>query len=201
MCQHFLPYLLIDLNVHWNITSFLVVKSKNYKGAFVWGITFTDKLSWKCHIDVVVKKAHSRLYCLRKLRSFDVHKEISQSSVLYSYFWQCFNFWNDLLGWKCIQTGQTQTWQEHREGRWGGGQKARKHRHSLSLISDKLITILADKTHSLRPEFDNGHIYIYRSESKTTGYLVIHSNCHSHTFNKQADKHNTQWLQMGMLGQ
>ena len=27
--------------------------------------------------------------------------------------------------------------QEHQEEGWGGGEKARKHRHSLSLTSDK----------------------------------------------------------------
>ena len=30
---------------------------------------------WKCHVDVV-KKVHSRLYCLRNLRSFDSSEEI-----------------------------------------------------------------------------------------------------------------------------
>ena len=29
------------------------------------GITFVDKMYWKCHVDVVVKKVHSRLYCLK----------------------------------------------------------------------------------------------------------------------------------------
>ena len=32
------------------------VTSYNYLG-----ITFDDKLSWKCHVDAVVKKVHSRL--------------------------------------------------------------------------------------------------------------------------------------------
>jgi len=35
------------------------------------------------------------------------------------------------------------------------GGKARKHRYSLSLNSDKLRTILANETNPLRPEFDN----------------------------------------------
>ena len=30
-----------------------------------------------------------------------------------------------------------QTLQEHQEGGWGGGEKARKHRQSFSLIGDK----------------------------------------------------------------
>ena len=43
-------------------------------------------------------------------------------------------------------------------GFWGGGEKARKHRHSLSSTSDKLRTVVADETHRLRPDFDNRHI-------------------------------------------
>ena len=42
------------------------------------GITFDDNLSWKCHVNAVVKKVHSRLYCSRKLRSSDVRDEILQ---------------------------------------------------------------------------------------------------------------------------
>ena len=42
------------------------------------GLTFHDKLSWKCHADAVVKKVHSRLYCLRKLRSFNIREDILQ---------------------------------------------------------------------------------------------------------------------------
>ena len=42
------------------------------------GITFVDKLYWKCHVHVAVKKVHSRLYCLRNLRFFDVSEEILQ---------------------------------------------------------------------------------------------------------------------------
>ena len=52
-----------------------VGRVKSYKYL---GITFDDKLSWRCHVDAVVKKIHSRLYCLRKLRSFDVREAILQ---------------------------------------------------------------------------------------------------------------------------
>ena len=67
------------------------------------GITSDDKMSWKCYIDVVVMKVHSRLYCLRKLSSLHVSEEILQmfytptiSSVL--------TFEMTFLGWECIQT-------------------------------------------------------------------------------------------------
>ena len=45
------------------------------------------------------------------------------------------------------------TGQEHQEGGWGAGERERKHTPSLSLISDKQRTFLADETHPLRPEF------------------------------------------------
>ena len=52
--------------------------------------------------------------------------------------YQCFNFWNDLLGWERIQARPKQTGQEHQDGRWGGGEKTRKpHRRSSSSISDR----------------------------------------------------------------
>ena len=33
--------------------------------------------------------------------------------------------WSDLLGWECIQTRQKQTRQEHEEGGFGGGERAK----------------------------------------------------------------------------
>ena len=80
-------------------------------------------------------KVHSRLYCLRKLRSMMFAKTFYR--CLYSYYLQEFNFRNDLVGWECIQTGQKQTRQKHQEGRWDGGEKARKYRRTLSSVSDK----------------------------------------------------------------
>ena len=49
------------------------VESYKYRG-----ISFDDKLSWKCHVDPLVKKVHSRLYWFRKIRSFEVRDEILQ---------------------------------------------------------------------------------------------------------------------------
>ena len=63
-------------------------------------------------------KIHSRLYYLRKLRFYEAREEISQifyapydyiCSIKCNVICQCFNFWNDLLGWECIQTRQKQT--------------------------------------------------------------------------------------------
>ena len=39
-------------------------------------MTFDNELSWKYRIAEAVKKVHSRLYCSRKPRSFDVREDI-----------------------------------------------------------------------------------------------------------------------------
>ena len=71
-----------------------VERVKSYKKYL--GITFDDKLSWKCHVDAVVKKVHSRLYRMRKLRSFDVREDILQMFYTATISRQWFNFGNDL---------------------------------------------------------------------------------------------------------
>ena len=42
------------------------------------GIVTENKLSWKQNLKYIIKKTHSRLYCLRKLRSFNVSTELLQ---------------------------------------------------------------------------------------------------------------------------
>ena len=39
------------------------------------GVLFDSALSWKQNRNAVLKKAHTRLFCLRKLKSFDVKKK------------------------------------------------------------------------------------------------------------------------------
>ena len=111
-------------------------------------------------------------------------------------------FWNDLLGSEYIQTRQSQTRQEHQEGRWGGGQKARKHGHRLLSISNKQTEGQFLLTRRHFPEFDSRHI-----EATDLGFPIVRLHNTSrylfqrpfvHTINKQADKHNTRWLEMGM---
>ena len=65
-----------------------------------------------------------------------------------------------MLGKECIQTRQRQTRQEHQEGGWGGGEKARKHIITAyhRLVTNKMWAILADMTHPLGPEFSNRHM-------------------------------------------
>ena len=119
------------------------------------GIVFDDKLSWKQHVDATVKKMHSRLYCLRKLRSFNVRKDILQmfytatiASVL--------NFGLSCWGGNMTQQDRNRLDKNIKKaggviGRAQENMETAYHR----LVTDKLLTVLADETHPLRPEFDN----------------------------------------------
>ena len=40
------------------------------------GIVIDNKLSWKYNLTYIIKKTHSHLYCLTKLRSFNVSTEL-----------------------------------------------------------------------------------------------------------------------------
>ena len=40
------------------------------------GVVFDSKLNWKENINLVLKKVNTRMYCLRKLRSFEVNSGI-----------------------------------------------------------------------------------------------------------------------------
>ena len=46
------------------------------------GIVLNNKLTWGDHVDFIVKKLNSRMYCLRKLNSFHITPEIL--NVFYS---------------------------------------------------------------------------------------------------------------------
>ena len=46
------------------------------------GVVIDNKLSWHANTDQIIKKAHTRLYCLRKLRSFSVRNDILQMFYL-----------------------------------------------------------------------------------------------------------------------
>ena len=45
------------------------------------GVVFDSKLNWKENFNVVLKKVNTRVYCLRKLRSFGVN-----SGMLLTFF-------------------------------------------------------------------------------------------------------------------
>ena len=60
------------------------------------GVVFDSKLNWKENINSVLKKVNSRMYCMRKLRSFGVNSDmlvtfynaVIRSSIMFgSVFW------------------------------------------------------------------------------------------------------------------
>ena len=89
--------------------------------------------------------------------------------------WQCFNFWNDLLG---VRTHSNKTTQE---GGWGGEERARKRRYSLS-TSDKPNSIfsLADEMHPLTET--HGHTHTHTCTAHT---VMLKNNPHSHKDNNE----------------
>ena len=40
------------------------------------GVVLNNKLTWGDHVDVLIKKLNSRLYCIRKMSKFNVSTEI-----------------------------------------------------------------------------------------------------------------------------
>lgn len=60
------------------------------------GIVLNNKLSWGDHVDFIVKKLNSRMYCLRKLNSFHITPEILNvfySSTIVSVWRYCLVCW------------------------------------------------------------------------------------------------------------
>lgn len=60
------------------------------------GIVINDTLTWGDHIDIVIKRLNSRLYCLRKLANFDVRPEILSMfycSIISGVFRYCLVCW------------------------------------------------------------------------------------------------------------
>ena len=61
------------------------------------GIVLNNKLSWGDHVDLIVKKLNSRMYCLRKLNSFHITPEILNvfynTSTIVSVWRYCLVCW------------------------------------------------------------------------------------------------------------
>ena len=60
------------------------------------GVVFDDKLKWGDHIDSLMKKLNSRMYCLRKMNDFNVRSEILTmfyKSVICGVWAYCLTGW------------------------------------------------------------------------------------------------------------
>lgn len=114
-------------------------------------ITIDNKLLWKSHVDSVVKKMHSRLYCVRKLRSFNAHSEFLQllyTSVICSTVTFCL-----FAGVRAESIAKKERDKLNKNIKKAGEAIGRGQNDVEmlfhKLLYNRLITILADDSHSL----------------------------------------------------
>ena len=118
------------------------------------GVVFDDKLSWDCNTDALVKKVNTRMYCLRKLRSFHVSThllELFYSSVVCGVLTFGLTSWGGNL--TKFDSGRVDR-VIRRAGKIIG-----KPQDTFDTLYDrrvacKLTTINKDNTHPLWAEFD-----------------------------------------------
>ena len=132
------------------------VVSFKYLGAII-----DNKLSWSQNCDAIVNKANSRLYCLRKLHSFNVHSHMKQlffSSIVCSVLTFASQVWG----------GNISDFDRKRMERIirKAGAMIGVSQESFNDLNDKKVfrklqSIFKDKTHPLRNELDN--LFISRS--------------------------------------
>ena len=122
------------------------------------GLVIDNKLAWHENTDEIIKKVHSRLFCLRKLGPFRVREDILQvfflstiSSIL-TYGYVCW-------GWNASKQDRDRMEKTIRKaGRVTGRQHETFESVYHRLLTDRLINLLSDDTHPLRSEFDSGLI-------------------------------------------
>ena len=119
------------------------------------GVVIDEKLSWRENTDHIVKKVHSRLYCLRKLRSFNVQQELLQmfySSVVCSVMTFGLTCWGGSVSMQ--DRNRLDKNIKKASGVVGGKQDDIVTMYER-LVTNKLTSVLDDDTHPLRPEFDS----------------------------------------------
>ncbi len=119
------------------------------------GVWFDNVLSWTQNTNATVRKAHSRLFCLRKLRSFDVRQELLQ--IFY------FSSISSVLVFGLTCWGGNISKQD--KGRLDkiikkAGSVVGRTQDNLDVLYERRLTkkltdILHDQTHPLRQEFDS----------------------------------------------
>ena len=102
----------------------------------------------------IIKKTHSRLYCLRKLRSFNVSTELLQ--VFYtSTVSSVLTFGLACLGGNAAKQDKDRLEKIIKKAEGTVGRKQESFQSAYHrLLTDRLNTILADETHALRLEFN-----------------------------------------------
>ncbi len=118
------------------------------------GVLFDNRLDWKQNTDALLKKAGTRLFCLRRLRSFDVNQQLLQmfySTVLSSVLTFGLSSWGGNISRrdreaidKIIKKAGGVV------GRTQDGFDILYHRRT----TNKLNSIMSDASHPMRKEFD-----------------------------------------------
>ena len=115
------------------------------------GLVIGNNRVWHENTDEIIKKVHSRLFCLRKLRSFRVREDILQVFFLSTI--------SSVLTHGCVCWGGNASKQDgnrlEKIIRKAGGVIDRQRETFDSVYHGRLLKILSDDTHPMRPEFDS----------------------------------------------
>ena len=151
------------------------------------GLVIDNKLVWHENTDEIIKKVHSRLFCLKKLRSFRVREDILEVFFLSTI--------SSVLAHGCVCWGGTASKQARdrleKTTRKAGGMTGRQQETLDAVyhrpLTDRLNKILSDDTQPLRPEFDSrpfarsGRLRVPFTTTTTTKtpQAFIHSESHT----------------------
>ena len=118
------------------------------------GVYFDYKLSWKQNTDAVLKQVHTRLFCLRKLKSFHLRHELLQifySSSLSSVLTFGLSSWGGNI---CKHDGGALDKIIRKASAVVGRTQDAFDALYDRRMTNRLMDILDDPTHPLRQEFD-----------------------------------------------
>ena len=138
---------------------------------------FDSKLNWKENINCVLKKVNSRMYCMRKLRSFGVNSDMLvtfYNAVICSIIVFGSVCWGGNIS--KLDRGRLEKIVKKKEKkRKKAGHVVRKPLDSFKILHEKklyrkLMQILNDPTHPMRHYFDS------RRSNRSGKYLLPRTN-------------------------
>ena len=122
------------------------------------GVVIDDRFTWKDNTKYIYKRLQSRMFCLRKLRSFNVKQEILQmfyTAVIGSIISFGISCWGG-------NVSQTEKRRLDKQIKRASGVVGRKQDDIATIhsrqVTKKLTAILADSNHPLFLEFDSRRI-------------------------------------------
>ena len=168
-----------------------VERVKSYKYL---GVVIDDTLSWKENVDYIVKKTHSRMNCLRKLRSFHVSQDLLQmfySSIVSSIMSFGLTCWGG-------NVAKAERDRLDKIIKKAGGVVGRKQDDLQTmynrLVKKKTTGILADRDHPLHIEFENRLIErsgrYAQPKGRTSRYTHSFIPTAIHSYNSHFDRSN-----------